>query len=147
MQQSREKFSGRPGVHEPTPRELEWRDTMRRYRESGVTVVAFCKRERFALSLFYYWKREIARRDLGLPKASSNGKPRASRESRRFVRASRRKPASRRCALLAHPRGRSLGTARRSHCVRSACAFARVASRSPGTGPPLRPGAPPPGRT
>jgi hypothetical protein len=82
MQQNREKFASRSGAHEPTPRELEWRDTLRRYRESGLTVVAFCKRERFALSLFYYWKREIARRDLGLPKASSNGKPRPPRDSR-----------------------------------------------------------------
>ena len=67
--------------NDPTPRELESRDMMRRYRESGLTVAAFCKRERLSVSLFYYWKREIARRDLGLPKGSGNGKPRPHRES------------------------------------------------------------------
>ncbi len=30
------KVGGRPSVHEPTPRELEWRDTMRLWRESGL---------------------------------------------------------------------------------------------------------------
>ncbi len=76
------KIGGGPQVHDPTPRELEWRDTMRRWRESGVSGRAFCRRERLAESLFYYWKREIARRDLGLPPESGNGKPKAKRGRR-----------------------------------------------------------------
>jgi len=76
-----DKF-GRVRVNDPRPRELEWRDSMRRYRECGLSVREFCRRERLAESLFYYWKREIARRDLGLsaPTRSDKVKPRRSRQ-------------------------------------------------------------------
>lgn len=72
-------IGGLAPVHEPTPREAEWRDTLRRWRESGLNGRAFCQRERFAESLFYYWRREIARRDLGLSATSGNGKSKAKR--------------------------------------------------------------------
>jgi transposase-like protein len=79
----REENFGRVRVNDPGPRELEWRDALRRYVESGLTVRDFCRRERLAESLFYYWKREIARRDLGLKAPTRNGraKPRRPRHA------------------------------------------------------------------
>jgi transposase-like protein len=65
-----------------SPREQEWRDTLARWRRSGQTVREFCQRERLSVSLFYYWKKEVARRDLGLPPMACNGKPKPARTRR-----------------------------------------------------------------
>ncbi len=47
-----------------------------------MSVREFCRRERLAESLFYYWKREITRRDLGLSSPTRNGKSKPRRPRR-----------------------------------------------------------------
>src|SRR5579862_3548049 len=49
-------------------RERRWRDALRRFARSGLGVRAFCGREMLAESAFYFWRREIARRDAEMPK-------------------------------------------------------------------------------
>jgi hypothetical protein len=40
------------------PREI-WSERLRRYANSGLTVAAFCERERVSVPSFYYWRRKI----------------------------------------------------------------------------------------
>jgi hypothetical protein len=47
----------------PTPREREWRRILDRWRRSGTTCRAFCRREALDENSFYHWKREVRLRD------------------------------------------------------------------------------------
>jgi hypothetical protein len=40
-----------------------WRDRLDRFHKSGLSARAFCARERFPESAFYFWKRELLARD------------------------------------------------------------------------------------
>jgi transposase len=40
-----------------------WRDRLDRFHNSGLSVRAFCARERLPESAFYFWKRQLAARD------------------------------------------------------------------------------------
>jgi hypothetical protein len=40
-----------------------WREVMKRQQVGGLSIRAFCRRERLKESAFYYWRRELARRD------------------------------------------------------------------------------------
>ena len=42
----------------PAPREI-WSERLRRYANSGLTVAAFCQRERVSIPSFYYWRRKL----------------------------------------------------------------------------------------
>src|SRR6267154_1055125 len=42
----------------PAPREV-WSERLRRYANSGLTVAAFCLRERVSVPSFYYWRRKL----------------------------------------------------------------------------------------
>ena len=44
-------------------REEFWRKAVRRQEHSGLSVVDFCQQEGVTASTFYYWRREIQRRD------------------------------------------------------------------------------------
>jgi len=44
-------------------KEQFWRQIMARRERSGLTVRAFCARERLSEPSFYVWRRELARRD------------------------------------------------------------------------------------
>jgi hypothetical protein len=44
-------------------RESFWREVLSRQHRGGLTAHAFCQRERLKESAFYYWRREIGRRD------------------------------------------------------------------------------------
>jgi transposase-like protein len=44
-------------------KEQQWRRWLRRQRESGLSVRAFCDRHDLAEPSFYGWRREIQRRD------------------------------------------------------------------------------------
>lgn len=44
-------------------KEQWWRKIVRRFARSGLSVRAFCQREKLAESAFYFWRRELARRD------------------------------------------------------------------------------------
>lgn len=43
-------------------KERFWRDVLRRFAASGLSVRAFCKRERLTESAFYAWRRTIGAR-------------------------------------------------------------------------------------
>jgi len=42
--------------------EAFWRRTVRRQRQSGLTVRAFCREHALRETAFYFWRRELARR-------------------------------------------------------------------------------------
>lgn len=42
----------------PAPRDI-WVERLRRYVDSGLTVAAFCRRERVSVPSFYYWRRKL----------------------------------------------------------------------------------------
>ena len=44
-------------------KERFWRQAVRRWRRSGLSVRAFCAAEGFSEPSFYAWRRELARRD------------------------------------------------------------------------------------
>jgi hypothetical protein len=44
-------------------KESSWRDRLALYVRSGLTVRAFCEREAIRETAFYFWRREIHRRD------------------------------------------------------------------------------------
>jgi hypothetical protein len=45
-------------------REQRWRDLIARFAVSGLSVRAFCQRERVPESAFYCWRRTLQQRDL-----------------------------------------------------------------------------------
>lgn len=44
-------------------KERRWREVMRRFARSKLSVRAFCQSEKLAESAFYFWRRELAQRD------------------------------------------------------------------------------------
>ena len=44
-------------------REASWREALRRQDASGLSVRAFCRREKLHESAFYFWRRAVADRD------------------------------------------------------------------------------------
>ena len=52
-------------------RETFWRRVLRRRAKSGMTVAEFCAKENLAESAYYYWQRQIRRRDVPSPTQSS----------------------------------------------------------------------------
>ena len=48
----------------PAPREI-WSERLRRYGNSGLTIAAFCQRERVSVPSFYYWRRKLETGDTG----------------------------------------------------------------------------------
>ena len=44
-------------------REAYWRKMIARWRESGLGVRPFCRRERLKETALYFWRRELQRRD------------------------------------------------------------------------------------
>jgi transposase-like protein len=43
-------------------KEAFWRDTLRKQASSGLTIRAYCRKHHVGESLFYFWRRELARR-------------------------------------------------------------------------------------
>jgi transposase-like protein len=56
----------RKGERDPR-RERFWREVVQRQRESGLTVKGFCRKAKLSEALYYFWRRELARRDRELP--------------------------------------------------------------------------------
>lgn len=55
-------------------REAFWRKALRRRERSGLTIAAFCKRERLKETAYYYWLREIPRRDAAQAPSTNSGR-------------------------------------------------------------------------
>jgi len=62
-----------------TDRERRWRETFERFARSGLNVRAFCRQESLPESAFYFWRRELARRDDERPGQPKSRRPRTSR--------------------------------------------------------------------
>jgi len=45
-------------------KEAFWRRTVRRQGQSGLTVRAFCREHELQETAFYFWRRELARREV-----------------------------------------------------------------------------------
>jgi hypothetical protein len=43
-------------------RELIWREKVEQQKGSGLSVAAYCRRERISEASYYYWKRRLAER-------------------------------------------------------------------------------------
>jgi hypothetical protein len=58
-------------------RRRHWEEVMRRWREGGQTVRAFCHAENLRESAFYFWRRELTqrRRRTSKPAAGANNVP------------------------------------------------------------------------
>ena len=79
----------RPGGSE---RQTYWEAAMRRWKESGQSVRAFCRNEGVRESAFYFWRREMAQRS-HRTEAAHGSRPQASpltKASRSCERASPR---------------------------------------------------------
>jgi hypothetical protein len=58
----------------PDPaKERMWREVLRRWRQSDLTIRAFCAREGLSEPSFYQWRRELARRDRAAAKTARPG--------------------------------------------------------------------------
>jgi Transposase len=44
-------------------KEQFWREVVRRWPDSGLTIRAYCRRQRLSEASFYAWRRELAQRD------------------------------------------------------------------------------------
>jgi len=44
-------------------KEQIWRDVMTRWRDSGLSIRAFCRRHRLADPSFYFWRRALSERE------------------------------------------------------------------------------------
>ncbi len=49
--------------HRDPALERQWRERMASWRESGLSVRAFCRQQGLIETSFYYWKRELRARD------------------------------------------------------------------------------------
>jgi hypothetical protein len=52
-----------PGKPRDPRKEQHWRDLIARWQGSGLSVRAFCQRQRLAVPSFYAWRRTIRQRD------------------------------------------------------------------------------------
>jgi hypothetical protein len=55
------------GVQAGGNREQDWRRVLDRWKRSGLTVRAFCRAEGVNEPMFYWWRRELRRRDQPQP--------------------------------------------------------------------------------
>lgn len=60
-------------------REAVWRDALRRHEASGLSVRAFCEREKLHESAFYFWRRAVAERDAEAASGAAAAKAKTAR--------------------------------------------------------------------
>jgi hypothetical protein len=51
------------GRRRDSEREQYWRTTVARWRASGLSIRAFCRRQRLTESAFHFWRRELLLRE------------------------------------------------------------------------------------
>ena len=64
-------------------KERKWRRVVRRWRRTGLSIRAFCRAEGIGEHLFYWWRRELARRDQH--KAAAHNRVTAAAKGAAFV--------------------------------------------------------------
>jgi transposase-like protein len=52
-------------------RQRYWEEVLRRWKEGGQTVRAFCRAEKVRESAFYFWRRKLTRRGRQAPKRAA----------------------------------------------------------------------------
>jgi transposase-like protein len=55
--------------------ERQWRERMARWQASGLSVREFCRRHGLLETSFYYWKRELRKRDAAASSAATKSSP------------------------------------------------------------------------
>jgi transposase-like protein len=79
-------------------REVFWRDVVARFGTSGLSVRAFCRREKLHESAFYFWRRTLAERDP--PEVRHGGTSKRTAVQPTFLPVTIRREASSRPAAL-----------------------------------------------
>lgn len=70
------------GMNRDDGREAKWRGIIRRHAGAGVTIRQFCRDNDLAESAFYFWRRELQRRDASREqRACSQGPQRMLRQA------------------------------------------------------------------
>jgi hypothetical protein len=77
-------------------KERRWREAIEGQASSGHSVRAYCRREGLAESAFYFWRREIARRDVETPPPAKPWRPAVKPPNIRPVTAKSRSSSRRR---------------------------------------------------
>jgi len=105
-----------PSNHGPrrdADKERFWQGCVKQWRESGLSVRAFCRREALSEPSFYAWRRELARRGSSAPRSQQSSRAQPRRAAKRggfvpleVVAARLAAPAARIEIIL--PRGRRL---------------------------------------
>jgi hypothetical protein len=72
------------GIRDPK-REAFWRRTLTAFGNSGLSVRAFCRREKLAETAFYFWRRTIRQRGAPLHSSKQRGPKTRARKSPAFV--------------------------------------------------------------
>ena len=67
------------GAYRDPARERSWRGLLRQFAAGGQSVRAFCADRRLPETAFYFWRREIQRRDGQAPPRRQHAKPRLRR--------------------------------------------------------------------
>jgi uncharacterized protein (DUF2126 family) len=65
-------------------KEVFWRGVLARFAKSGLSIRAFCRRERFAEPTFYAWRRVVAERDAE-PRHAQRPRTKCQTASQAFV--------------------------------------------------------------
>lgn len=74
------------GPRRDAGKERFWQECVGRWRESGLSVREFCRREALTEPSFYAWRRELARRETsGHSRRSSRPQPRRTGKRAAFV--------------------------------------------------------------
>jgi len=83
------------GKGRDSQRERRWRRIIREHRRSGVGVREFCSRGKLTETAFYFWRRELQRRQV------EDSTRRAEQEQRQPTRRTRRRQAAETPAFVA----------------------------------------------
>jgi len=81
-------------------RERFWRQVMKKFAGSGLSVRAFCRAESLSEASFYAWRRELRLRDAEPKQPAGAKRPTAKRMKQSHRRAARTAPASQSPALV-----------------------------------------------
>jgi hypothetical protein len=66
------------GKDRDSRREAQWRRIIREHTHSGLNIRAFCRKSKLRESAFYFWRRELERRDVARREAEQEQRNRPS---------------------------------------------------------------------